>query len=809
METRPLREDPPQPLIDLLGRLKLASPTDVRSVYRRVRGLARELPLFESAWVDALAQARLLTPYQASEINAGRGESLALGPYLLCAPLRDVGYAKTFLARQRDGDELVRLFVIQADRDGADALVRRLEALVRDGQTLDCDGVLPLVDSGREGYRIWAACRYVEGESAAEWMVRNGRFPPRVALEIARQVAASLAVLEHHELLHADLAAGQLILTPRGQVLLHAPGLRTAVRPAEGYAATDLPPEAYDYLAPERIAQGTPTTSASECFAVGCLGWHLLTGRPPLPGGTPSAKMRSSQSARIPDVLKLAPDTPPALAELVTTCLQRDPARRPESLAAISATLGSSTRPGRVALAACLSRSRRSRVRLATVARTAHGSRTAPMVAAAAAGCLLTLAMVTWPQWRGRVLNMGTNQPAAAVTEAGSLRTGTAVASSTLPANASSSPQRAAKDPDRPVERAAPRGSHAEAELVQPDRGVQRAAYHVVPRRPDESADGDYLLPTGGPLAFETLPLRAHQTVRGRDGQRPQLHVPADGLLVDVEGVRFVNVDFVRRRQPSTDAPPALVRLRGSRAEFHGCAFINEDDALAVGIRWEPPATSPDEFALPSSNLQLGDSLFRGVSAAVDWRGEGAVLVEAANVLHLGPGALVRLSRGLRLDEPLVLSLAHCTLRGGALVEARYRRVEDRPGEISIATTDCAFVPADDDALLTFVGDASPEHLLRFLRWSGQGSVLAPRVALAAWIRPSGATSTAATTTTLDDSKIDVAGLVHSELEFAGPPSDNPATSRVIRWQVPLRSTDPPGIGEWNWTGTVSNRNVP
>ena len=78
-----MREEPSEELIELLGRLRLATGADLRAMHTRVRGLARELPLFESVWIDALSQARVLTPFQAAEIHAGRGDSLQLGPYVL------------------------------------------------------------------------------------------------------------------------------------------------------------------------------------------------------------------------------------------------------------------------------------------------------------------------------------------------------------------------------------------------------------------------------------------------------------------------------------------------------------------------------------------------------------------------------------------------------------------------------------------------------------------------------------------------------------------------------------------------------
>ncbi len=99
--------EPPPPLIALLGRLGLAGPGEVRKAEKYVRRLARDLPQFESVWIDALAQARLLTPFQAAQLNAGRGELLRVGPYLLCQPLADCPWIGSFRARHVDSGDIV------------------------------------------------------------------------------------------------------------------------------------------------------------------------------------------------------------------------------------------------------------------------------------------------------------------------------------------------------------------------------------------------------------------------------------------------------------------------------------------------------------------------------------------------------------------------------------------------------------------------------------------------------------------------------------------------------------------------------
>ena len=167
----------------------------------------------------------------------------------------------------------------------------------------------------------------------------------------------------------------------------------------------------------------------------------------------------------------------------------------------------------------------------------------------------------------------------------------------------------------------------------------------------------------------------------------------------------------------------------------------------------------------------------------------GALAVELTNTLHLGTGPLVRLDHCPGADEPVLISLEQVTLRGsGPVLECCYRRIEDQPGEVSIRATRCAFVPRPDAALLLWTGSDSPEGMLGAVRWTGQGSLVVPEAAIAAWRGSDGRQRA------LDEAAVSIEGLVRSEVGFAGDAEDGPAASQIVRWQVPLRSTAPPGI---------------
>jgi len=182
--------------------------------------------------------------------------------------------------------------------------------------------------------------------------------------------------------------------------------------------------------------------------------------------------------------------------------------------------------------------------------------------------------------------------------------------------------------------------------------------------------------------------------------------------------------------------------------------------------------------------------VLRNVRAGVACETLGALAVEMANVLSLDTGPLVELDHCPAPDEPVLIGLANVTLRNaGPVLECRYREIPDQPGTISVQASGCALATQPNAGLLSFVGPSRPERILSKIRWSGQGSLVLPDARIAVWRPPQSDTQVL-----LDDALVSIAGLVRSEVEFSGPAQIGPDSSRIVRWQVPLRSSDPPGI---------------
>jgi serine/threonine-protein kinase len=91
-------------------------------------------------------------------------------------------------------------------------------------------------------------------------------------------------------------------------------------------------------MAPEQI-RGGEITPRTDLYALGCVLFELLAGRPPFAAETPAATLHLHCKQPAPRVAQFALDCPEALETLILKLMEKDPAQRPESAAAVAREL--------------------------------------------------------------------------------------------------------------------------------------------------------------------------------------------------------------------------------------------------------------------------------------------------------------------------------------------------------------------------------------------------------------------------------------------------------------------------------------
>lgn len=183
--------------------------------------------------------------------------------------------------------------------------------------------------------------QYVAGTDLATLLRERGPMPARTALQLCAQVARGLADVHGQGVLHRDIKPGNVLVREAGTPQMHAYLCDFGIARAEA-AGGPAPTVAgavtgtWTYLAPERLS-GAPATPASDLYALGCVLWACLTGRPPYAGTEVQVALAHAQEP-IPRLPGAAPFVD-ELNAVVARLLAKDPAQRYADAASARADL--------------------------------------------------------------------------------------------------------------------------------------------------------------------------------------------------------------------------------------------------------------------------------------------------------------------------------------------------------------------------------------------------------------------------------------------------------------------------------------
>ena len=341
---------PSPKLVNQLAQRKLCSPHELAACEKQVAQLCRDLPDFDSVWLDAMVQRRLLTPWQAEQLQQESSPLLNMAG-LLC--LQQLG-TTSFHAVDRSlrSQFLLRLVAdpialksltdlvatLQADRSQIPgSLLLPRTVVTNETQTDNPEARPPNVNPAG-----WIVSDFVSGWSLQELLIRGGRFPWQFAAEIGRELLAALSWLEARRVLHGDLVLRNVRLSPAGRIVLTDAFVRRHLTPHVILTA-QLNLRDCEGVAPEQINAVRSTDVRSELFALGCLLWQCLTSRPIVLNADPVARLMKLRETDLADVRHFVPDCPDWMANSLLAMTRRSPELRPSSAAEVAKQWRSAT----------------------------------------------------------------------------------------------------------------------------------------------------------------------------------------------------------------------------------------------------------------------------------------------------------------------------------------------------------------------------------------------------------------------------------------------------------------------------------
>jgi len=232
------------------------------------------------------------------------------GRYVLEAPIGRGGMGEvwrgtdTVLGRQ----VAVKTIDLRSLRDESGAA--RFEREARATAGLSHPNVVTVHDSGVEGDTAFIVMELLPGPSLADELA-SGPLPVEEVVEVGRQVASALDAAHARGLVHRDIKPGNIAYAADGRVRVLDFGITQLSEPtgSQALTATHTVMGTAEYLSPEQ-ALGGRVDGRADLYALGCVLYALLAGRPPFKGATPVATMMMHANDPVPDVRALRPDTP-------------------------------------------------------------------------------------------------------------------------------------------------------------------------------------------------------------------------------------------------------------------------------------------------------------------------------------------------------------------------------------------------------------------------------------------------------------------------------------------------------------------
>ena len=727
-----------KPLADWLLKLRLCTPADLRRCQGRVRQLARDVPAFDSVWIDALVHARKLTAFQAKLLESGRPEQLAVGPCVLVDQLGH-GMSATYLARHVKGRERSVLKLIDLPEEERSSALAALAQLVARAEKLSHPSAIVPKACLYHSPHLVTVSRYLQGPSLNQLLVRRGRFPAPIVLALARQLVDGLAAMEECGIIHGELRLQNLRLGSGGYVVMLDAGIGPAIRPELNIRAR-ISPEHYDGIAPERIGTGQPADGRSEFYSLGCLLWQLLAGRPPFTTGDPLAKLMAHQTRRVPDVREVAPDTPAEFAEILKVFTEPDPNRRPASFREFRDGWGKAKRSHRRRLARFRSLFNTA-IPYVPAMRPEESPHRWPMVAA----MLFLLS--------GAALGLMDAGATSALLDI---------------------PNRIEKYLNSPQQM-------TESQESKPPTNKTKTIPLGKPL-PKPDAQGLIELTEPGPYRWSNLKTVGPLTLRATAGLHPVIMIektPGECWAADVV---LENLHF---RWAGSGSTNSLLQIASRSLVLRNCRFdLEKSNPSTAGVQWRHIDRSHPlggRVALENCVLTAAGQVCR----FADWPRQ----IVVKNCLKTGPGVMFDFPKANHAEQNLEWDLSHVTLRGASGLVRCDVGADAKPGSWLIRAENCVFDLAGKESAVFQIAGAGVNRFFAQFQLQGLQVLLSDNGHVAAWLSPADKTLKP-----IDSSALNVEGLVLAKFSFAGRISSRPADSELKTWQGPRFSSSTPGI---------------
>ncbi len=239
------------------------------------------------------------------------------------------GMGIVYRVRDRETDEVLALKVLKPDIARDQRMMDRFKNELRLAHKITHKNVCRTYDFTPTAASPYITMEFVDGESLRQMLNRSGALSVPQAVHVMREVCAGMSEAHAQGIVHRDLKPENLMLDDSGAVKIMDFGVARSVESGSTMTAALVGTPAY--MSPEQ-ALGSKVDYRTDIYALGLILYEMLTGVTAFSATTPVALAMKQIHDTPVHPRELEPTLPATLEKMILRCLEKNPAKRFQSV---------------------------------------------------------------------------------------------------------------------------------------------------------------------------------------------------------------------------------------------------------------------------------------------------------------------------------------------------------------------------------------------------------------------------------------------------------------------------------------------